>query len=356
MPLRPEDSAKDNTRIEPSAAENSTPLHQEFLQSLAYTAVQRPYDGISQAVNYFGGDLAKRNFVEAPSAADVGSAKWIAQQAGAGVATIAEVMLLHRGLRFGAAALGAHTASSLAITESAVTGRVTAGSLATAGALYEGLVTKSGSNFYGDRLENAAVAGSSLYLMGKTQLGLQNLNSVRNLAAHMPEGISGTLGRQMMNGASGFLAGAAGGAFGAESSSLFKHGKLASTSELAEKTISSAFMGGLFGAVTKPAFENISGRRTGAMPGTPIEQMPGRSSPNFKPDPDVSLLVPRTGASDVMTDAASMVAAFRLRTSKLPAEINSAQRIALEPVPDVRTITPAGNLQKKLVDQHIPGT
>lgn len=356
MPLRPEDSAKDTTRTDASESENSTPLHQEFLQSLAYTAVQRPYDGISQAVNYFGGDLAKRNFVEAPSAAEVGSARWIAQQAGAGVATIGEVMLLHRGMRFATAGLGAHTASSLAITESAVTGRVTAGSLAAASAIYEGLVTKSGSNFFGDRLENAALAGSTMYIMGKTQIGLQNLNGVRTLAAHMPEGISGTLGRQMLSGASGFLAGAAGGAFGAESSSLLNHGKLASTSELAEKTFSSALMGGLFGAATKPAFENFSGRKTGALPGTPIEQMPVRSSPNVRPDPDVSLLVPRSGASNVTTDAASMVAAFRLRTSKLPAEINSAQRIALEPVPDVRTITPAGNLQKKLVDQHIPGT
>ncbi|CAN5308157.1 hypothetical protein BH11CYA1_BH11CYA1_45860 [soil metagenome] len=360
MPVRPEDSSKDSKNTETkSSADNSSPLYQEFFQSLAYSAIQKPYDGITQAVNYCGGDLSQRNLVNAPEAAEMGSAKWIAQQAGAGAATFGEVMLLHRGMRFAGNLIGAQTASSLAITESAMTGRVTAGSLATAGALYEGLVTKSGNNFFGDRLENAALAGSSLYLMGKTQIGLQNLNGVKTLAAHMPEGISGTLGRQMINGASGFLAGAAGGAFSAEAGSFIKQGKFASTSELAEKTFSSAFMGGLLGAVTKPAFENvISSRPTGALPGMHLEQLPGRPNPtSFKADPDVSMLVPRHVAkNDTVSDAASIIAAFRLRTAKLPAELTPAQRVALEPVPDVRPVSSSSGLTRKIDDQHIPGS
>jgi len=357
MPVRPEDSARDsNVAAEAkSSAGSHSPLHEEFFRSLAYTAVQQPYDGVSQAINYFGGNVAKRTFVEAPVAAEVGSSQWMAQQAGAGVAKVTEILLLHRGLRFAGGALGANTASSLALTESAVTGRVTAGSLATAGALYEGLVTKSGDNFFGDRMSNAAVAGTSMYLMGRSQLGLQNLGAVKSLAAHMPEGISGTLGRQMLNGATGFLSGGVGGAFAAEAGSLYKNGKFASASELSEKTFSSAIMGGAFGLVTRPVLENVSSsQRTGALPSTHVEALPLRSGQPSKVElgPDVSQLVPR---SSVLPDMTSLVAGLKAQRGEVAPHV-APRPVALEPVPSIKINKTVQDAPVKFTDQHTPGS
>lgn len=346
MPLRPEhENSKDNTAeatVKASADNSNSPLLQEFWQSLKYTAIQQPYDGIAQAVNHFGGNIAKRNLVDAPDVADVGSSQWIAQQAGSGVAKLGGVLLLHRGMSFAGAAIGARTASTVALGESVATGRITVGSLATAGGIYEGLFTKSGENFFTDRLGNAAIGGTSMYIMGKAQLGMQGLNSVKNLAGQLSEGLSGTVGRQAMNGATGFLAGAAGGAFSAETSSLLKHGKLASPSELAEKTFSSAVMGGVFGTVTKPAFENVSypnssTQRTGGIPSAYLEPVPARmsSSSGKIEGPDFSLLGPRSA----------------LPTEVVPLRTPPA---GLKPLPEMSTATKPSSLPRKMTDQHTP--
>lgn len=318
MPLRPEQDTPKDSKAELTAVDSSSPLLQEFWQSLNYTAIQQPYDGISQAVNHFGGNIAKRNLVDAPDVAEVGSSHWIAQQAGSGVAKLGGVLLLHRGMSFAGAAIGARTASSVALGDSLATGRVTVGSLATAGGLYEGLVTKSGENFWSDRLGAAGIGGTSMYIMGKTQLGIQGLGGVKNIAGHMPEGLSGTVGRQLMNGASGFLAGAAGGAFSAEASSLFKHGKLASTSELAEKTFSSAVMGGLFGTITRNAAENVvSPQRTGALPSLHLERLPSSTTATSinRPSelgPDFSRLLPD---ATVRAQATSLQDGLKMRNT-----------------------------------------
>lgn len=358
MPLRPEqDNAKDS-KAEVTGADSSAPLLQEFWQSLKYTAIQQPYDGISQAVNHFGGNIAKRNLVDAPDVAEVGSSQWIAQQAGSGVAKLGGVLLMHRGMSFAGAAIGAR-ASTVALGESLATGRVTAGSLATAGGLYEGLVTKSGENFWTDRLGNAGIGGSSMYIMAKTQMGLQGLNGVKTMASHLPEGLSGTVGRQLMNGTSGFLAGAAGGAFSAETSSLFKHGKLASSSELAEKTFSSAVMGGLFGTITRPAVESVvSPQRTGALPNLHLEQIPVRSGPAIvKPaelGPDLSLLVPSTV---VKAHSPSLLDGLKMRNPEVVSELGTTAKLpAIEPLPIFKPKPASNALARKVTDLRPPGT
>lgn len=357
MPLRPEqDNAKDS-KAEVTGADSSAPLLQEFWQSLKYTAIQQPYDGISQAVNHFGGNIAKRNLVDAPDSAEVGSSQWIAQQAGSGVAKLGGVLLMHRGMSFAGAAIGAR-ASTVALGESLATGRVTAGSLATAGGLYEGLVTKSGENFWTDRLGNAGIGGTSIYIMAKTQIGLQGLNSVKTMASHLPEGLSGTVGRQLMSGASGFLAGAAGGAFSAETSSLFKHGKLASSSELAEKTFSSAVMGGLFGTITRPAVESVvSPQRTGALPSL-LERIPVRSGPAIsKPvelGPDISLLAPSTV---VKAHSPSLLDGIKLRNPEVVPELGTTVKpVAVEPLPIFKPKPASTDLPHKVTDLRPPGT
>lgn len=362
MPLRPEQENAQDSKAEATATDSSTPLLQEFWQSLKYTAIQQPYDGISQAVNHFGGNIAKRNLVDAPDVAEVGSSQWIAQQAGSGVAKLGGVLLMHRGMSFAGAAIGARTASTVALGESLATGRVTVGSLASAGGLYEGLVTKSGENFWTDRLANAGIGGTSMYIMGKTQLGIQGLSSIKSMASHLPEGLSGTVGRQLMNGASGFLAGAAGGAFSAETSSLFKHGKFASTSELAEKTFSSAVMGGVFGTVTRPSVETVvSPQRTGALPNLHIERLPLRTEPAINKvselGPDVSLLVP---GNVIKGQAPNLAEALKLRRTESVPEVSNSGNInrpvPIEPMPTVQSKTASADLPLKFTDQHTPGS
>ncbi len=365
MPVSPEQNNAKNSKVEvdstTAAAENNSPLLQEFWQSLKYTAIQQPLDGISQAVNHFGGNIAKHNLVDAPDVAEVGSSQWIAQQAGAGVAKLGGVLLLHRGMSFAGAAIGAR-ATTVALGESVATGRVTVGSLATAGGLYEGLVTKSGENFWTDRLTNAGIGGSSMYLMGKTQLGFQGLSGVKSLAAQLPEGLSGSVGRQLINGAGGFLSGAAGGAFSAEASSLLKHGKLAGTSELAEKTFSSAVMGGVFGTVTKPSFENVaSTHRTGALPNLSIDRVPLRPEPamskGLELGPDVSLLMPGNVAKGHSPNLGEILKSRSTEPSLgLGNSGNMSRPVPLEPIPSANAKTASNDLPQKLADQHTPGT
>ncbi len=113
-----------------SAGEPSS-LMQEFWQSFKYSTVQQPYNGISQAVNYFGGNMPERKLVEAPQPRDFGSSEWMAQTAGGGISKLAGIMLLHKGIS-SVPGLGAG-ARSLTMTESTAMGRMSLGSLSVAG-------------------------------------------------------------------------------------------------------------------------------------------------------------------------------------------------------------------------------
>ncbi len=259
----------ENTQATGQPEENSSLLH-EFWQSLKYTTVQQPYDGVTQAINYFGGNIAPRTLVEAPQAAKFGSPEWIAQQAGSGVSKIAGIMVLHRGISLGAAALMTRTASSLTLAESAVTGKVSLASLSASGGLYEGIVNKSAENsFWRDRFANTAVGSLTMYAMGKTQIGLQSATGLGRMA---PEGFTGIAGRQLANSVTGFISGATGGAVGVEVGALLKHGKLASSQELGEAMLTSGVGGATFGLVTKP-FTGINGRKTGALKSVELEMV-----------------------------------------------------------------------------------
>jgi len=273
LPQNSEFHAKDvrveNTQAAGRAEADSTLLH-EFWQSLKYTTIQQPCDGVTQAINHFGGNIAARTFVEAPRETEFGSADWVAQQAGAGLAKIAGIMVLHKGISFGAAAL-TRTATSLTLAES-VAGKVSLGSLSVSGGLYEGIFSKSRENsFWKDRIANSTVGGLTMYAMGKTQLGLQGATGLSRMS---PEGFTGIAGRQLANSLTGFISGATGGAVGVEVGSLMKQGKFASKQELGEAMLTSGVGGATFGLVTKPMAlaENIGAhhggnlaRRTGAL-------------------------------------------------------------------------------------------
>ena len=265
----------DQNKAAPAKEVEHNSLFEDFYQSMAYTTVQRPYDGVSQLVNHLGGNMKPKQLVEAPEAADVGSANWMAQQAGSGVAALAAILALHRGIGTISSSLG-RTAGSVALTESALTGKVTAKSLAASGALYEGLTsTSSENNFWKDRAVDAGIGGLSMYAMARTQIGLQNVTGVSRIA---PETLSGLIGRQLGNSGIGVFSGAAGGALSAEGSSLLKHGKLASPGELAERTISGAFLGGTLSLATRPGAEPVSNRFTGYSKPTVLESLTAKTA------------------------------------------------------------------------------
>lgn len=260
------------TKLEPNLKAESTnagepsSLLQEFWQSFKYSTVQQPYNGISQAVNYFGGNMPERKLVEAPQQRDFGSTEWMAQTAGGGISKLAGIMLLHKGIS-SVPGLGAG-ARSLTMTESTAMGRMSLGSLSVAGGLYEGLVTTSGDNFWRDRLTNAGIGSLAMYTMGRTQIGLQNLTG---LAKYAPETMTGILGRQLGNSATGVLAGSASGFVTAEGSSFLKTSKPASGQALTETMLTNAVLGGAFGLTTKPSMRagEYNSRRAGSMEALP---------------------------------------------------------------------------------------
>lgn len=145
----------------------------ELLHSLAYSAIQKPYDGISQAVNHFGGNLSELKLVEPLETREVGSPNWLAQQLGSGLVTLASILAIQKGLKLGASFLGMGTASSLTVAESAAAGKVSLGTLSFAGGIYEGLANKTETDFWRERLTNAGVGAFSMYALGRTQMGLQ---------------------------------------------------------------------------------------------------------------------------------------------------------------------------------------
>jgi hypothetical protein len=324
-----------NVQAEPNA------LIEDFWQSLKYSTVQKPYDGVSQLVNELGGDIKPRQLVEAPEAADVGSANWMAQQAGSGLAVLGGILALHKGIGAVSSSFG-KTAATVALTESAVTGRITARSLAASGALYEGLTASSSAdNFWKDRAINAGVGGLSIYTMAKMQTGLQGLTGVSKMA---PEGVSAVIGRQFANSGLGVFSGATGGALAAETSSLLKHGKLASPESLAEHTLSGAFLGGTFSLAMKPGAEPVVNRYTGYVKPAGPEALPLKTIQPVEGSGPAKLTV---GAESLPTTIRS---AAERRGSASIAE-KAAVKVPLEPAPETGIQTPSVKTGKALLGE-----
>ncbi len=247
MSEAPEDSAK----AAASAAQSS--LFSEFMQSMKYSAVQRPYDGLNQFGGHiFGYEPAARELVKAPAPAESGSAAWYAQQAGAGVATFGEVLVLHRGLRSLSPGL---KGSSLALGETALTGRMTAESLALSSGIYEGFTTVSReNNFYRDRLGTAFSSAASVYAFGKLHSEggklLASEKGALGLAQSYP---------RLASAATGFGAGGAAAFIGVESRARTLEGRWASMDEVKNGVAAGSLLGMAFGAGFKPVSPNPRG-------------------------------------------------------------------------------------------------
>jgi hypothetical protein len=245
------ESKEDSAKAVESAAQSS--LFGEFMQSMKYSAVQRPYDGLNQLGGHiFGYEPTARELVKAPTPAESGSAAWYAQQAGAGLATFGEVLVLHRGLRSLAPGV---KGSSLALGETALTGRMTAESLALSAGLYEGFTTVSReNNFYRDRLGTAFSSAASVYAFGK-------LHSEGGKLLASEKGALGFVQSypRLAGAATGFGAGGAASFIGVEGRTRTLEGRWASMDEVKNGVAAGSLLGMAFGAGFKPVSANPRG-------------------------------------------------------------------------------------------------
>lgn len=331
-----------------NAAESSS-LMQEFWQSFKYSTVQQPYNGISQAVNYFGGNMAERKLVETPQPKEFGSPEWIAQTAGGGISKLAGILLLHKGI----SALPGVSAGArgLTLTESTATGKMSLGSLSVAGGLYEGLVTTSGDNFWRDRLTNAGIGSLAMYTMGRTQIGLQNLTG---LAKYAPESMSGILARQLGNSATGIVAGGTSGFVSAEGNSLLKTFRPASSQTLAEAVLTNAVLGGAFGLTTKPTIKQgeLYTRRTGALEALP-ENIPVARSLQPKAESGMPQFARLVGEGNVVPQKPMKLTSAGLDELLKAPRIDS--RIKTPPPPPAEPPIQNTKLGPELPPGNIPG-
>lgn len=205
----------------------------DFLQSAGYFGVQMPYDGVQQIANSVGIGLPNAELVAAPKHADLGSANWFAQQAGAGLGMIPTFMVTHGGVK---SVLKAGSATQLAVS----------------GGLYSGVFvpTQSESNLLTDRLANAATGAASFYAMGKVGSMLSPTMSM-TASDGLASAIRHNVAQRLQGGAIGLASGAAGGFVNAESNSLLKTGKLASGTEVGEAVATYAVMGFGVGALSR---------------------------------------------------------------------------------------------------------
>lgn len=241
-------------------SEEKPSLLQEVWQSMKYAAVQDTYDGATQLINHFGGDIAPRHLVDAPSVAETGSSNWYAQQVGSGAVKFAGVLGAYKLMGAGSRMAGAGTASTFSLAEAGTSSLLR---FSAAGALYDGVFTKSGDNFWQDRIANAATTGLTIYGLGKMHSGIRNVTA---LGAATSEGLGSFAARQLGNSASGALSGAAGGAMSAELNSLLKEGRLATGAEVGEAATTFAAFGGTLGLLSKPGATTKSVRKTGMEP------------------------------------------------------------------------------------------
>lgn len=259
--------SKSDANADQSKTTASTNLFDEFYDSLKYTALQKPYDGISQAVNHLGGNIRDRQIAEAPQERAAFTKEWAAQTAGAGIATIAGIMLTHKALSSAGRVAAVETQLPRSFGEKIV-GRTTAGSLAISGAVYEGLTAKASdpNSFWQQRIGNAAIAGASIYGAAKLHGSLTDLARLNQPI--FAKGASSFAERQLIHGGIGFGSGVAGGAFSAEAHSLLKDGKLANTKDLATQSLTGGIMGGAFGLAARPIKTSaFYTRETGLVPG-----------------------------------------------------------------------------------------
>lgn len=239
---------------------SATPLSLigDFIHAAAHSGVQAPIEGIAQlADRIVGTQLEKRvHFLDAPSEAAFGSARWHAQTLGGALGMIAPFLLTARGTKMGLQSIGltaTKNSSALAAAGFAI------GEGATSGFVYDFTMRSVGANegdFWAARTKNGITGAATFGAMTATSVGLR---AASGLAAAEITGARKVIGEITIGGVSGVPAGLV----SAESSSLLTKGRHATGAELAQSAYTMGFVGGIMSGLhqvpgQKPAMEASS--------------------------------------------------------------------------------------------------
>ncbi|HEY9676839.1 MAG TPA: hypothetical protein V6C76_02470 [Drouetiella sp.] len=277
----------------PAEHKSTSDILSDAVHSALYSAVQEPVTGLTQIYDAFKGNgsnvASKVQFMEAPKAAQFGTADWHAQQIGSAVGMLAPFMLMHKGVKgtLGAAGFGVERAGMTGITAaedmSLLAKRTSFGmNMAEAGITgfgYDAFLRPSDSNhtgdlsqFLADRGTQGTIGAATFMTMTGAGLGLNRLagSSMLEKSALVP-----ILKNPIT---SGVLSGVPAAFVSTESHSLVKTGELASSTELAQSVYQMSLIGGGFGAVHALAGPGEAGAPS------KIEQFKDKVKSNLNPE------------------------------------------------------------------------
>lgn len=214
---------------------------EEFLRSAAYTAVQMPYEGVSQVANKIAGStILPETEITRPEPAQPGSSRWLAQTAGTAVGALPWFMAIGKGVQLGANPFVTKlegNAARLAGWKMSSTALAT-GEAALIGGIYSGVLQPSHdlNNFWADRATNATIGAATLGSFGYGMSKFDLPDSASRLSRMGAATVSG-LG-------AGFV--------GAESASLLKENRIATASELKTSMMTYGLIATALGAAGRP--------------------------------------------------------------------------------------------------------
>lgn len=295
------DNPTDNTRQSKEKEQVKKPdpsIFGDLWQAMKYSAVQEPYNGVSQLVNHLGGHVKERNLVDKP-AEPTSTLNRYAQDIGYGVGKLPGLAVTYLAAREGYGKLTGETSNMLSAVRRA---ELSVNQLAISGGLYDGLTTTSSNDhFWTDRAKTTVIGGLTMYTVGKTQTKLLTAMGLTDRA--ISTSVMANIGRQAESAVISTVSGMAGGLVNSESSALLNKGRFATVSELQSGITTNGVLGFGLGGLTRVSLEQTSFgvRRTGMPTPPPIgaiiettEVVKARPSiPNLNPPTDIVSLAKR---------------------------------------------------------------
>lgn len=222
----------------------------EAWNSFKYSAVQSPYNGISQLVHRTGYQLPKIHVAEQHPDSKTWSG-WLGQEAGKMCGVTADFMLLGKLTRLAKLATGT---SALAEAAQTVSLSKTFANSALLGASFDFFtkpIADQEQYFWTARLRNAAIGGLTFgTLAGATRAGQSWLTQDLDRAAYFALPTSEKfLLNGVVGGICGLTSGIPAGLVNAQATALLNHGESASWKEIGKSILDFSISGGLLGVV-----------------------------------------------------------------------------------------------------------
>ncbi len=250
----------------------------EVLHSAVYSAAQTPLKGLSEIADQVTGSKLSANvdFMDAPTQANSGSAKWLAQQAGGAIGTVVPFLLTNAGV--GRVFKGlqpvvgetANLAMQREVTRAAVSGFAF-------DSLLKPNEQKSANwqDFATQRLESGVVGAATFASLTASTQGLARFAD-SGLLKQSEFGKS-TVAPLLKNSiATGLLSGVPAGLVSAEGTSYAREGRAATFDEIASAATSMSLVGGLFGIGHRFTNRNVEAKPGGAKPAPETREPEGQ--------------------------------------------------------------------------------